>query len=345
MAKLDRKTQKIFGATSTGTEITAFATTQDENPTFTRDLDQIQNVNWEQGWFKETDNGNQRPFAEDRNSVDFAITRQLAYILQAGIPEWDAGTDYHINDMCRVANQLYISLANNNTNNNPISSPNWWRSYTIDNEDAGMVGEIKMYAGTILPSSKWMFCRGQELNKTDYALLYNRIGDAYGIASNNQSFKLPNFYGRIPIGIGMSGDMSRAGYQFGTLNHTHIQTAHKHTNVGGLAISVAGGKHTHTITDNGHRHDIHYKGNAGNTVNNKYVCGYANASENGKRSDEMCVKATTNIVINESSHTHGAGSFSGWVGPQSAQNNDLNINTGSSNPPCMTVNFIIKVTK
>lgn len=345
MAKLDRKTQKIFGATSPSSEITAFATTQDVNPTFTKDVDEIQNVDWEQGWFKETDNGNDRPFAEDRNSVDYAITRQLAYLYQAGMAEWDAGTDYHLNDMCRVGNQLYISLANNNENHNPISSPDWWRAYTIDNEDAGMVGEIKMYAGTILPSSKWMFCRGQELSKADYALLYSRIGDAYGTATSNSNFKLPNFYSRIPIGIAMSGSQANVGVTFGTLNHTHIQTAHKHTDVSGLAIGVAGGKHDHSIKDNGHRHDIHYKGNAGNTVNNKYVCGYANASENGKRSDEMCVKATTNITINESTHTHDAGSFTGWVGNQTAPNNDLNINTGSSNPPCITINFIIKVTK
>ena len=345
MAKLERKTQKIFGATSPTSEITAYATTLDDTPNFTRDVAEIQNEAWEKGVFAGTDNGNQRPFAEDRNGVDYTITRQLAYILQAGIAEWDAGTDYHLNDMCRIGNMLYISLANDNLNHNPISSPNWWRAYTIDNEDAGMVGEIKMYAGTILPSAKWQFCRGQELSKADYSLLYSRIGDAYGIASVDTNFKLPNFFSRIPIGIAMSGSQANVGVTFGTLNHTHIQTAHKHTNVSGLAIGVAGGSHTHTIRDPGHLHPIHYKGNPGNTINDKYVCGYANASEKGKRSDEMCVRTTTNIVINNSSHTHNAGSFVGWVGPQGAPSNDVNINTGSNNPPCITVNFIIKVSK
>lgn len=345
MAKLERKTQKIFGATSPSSEITAYATTLDTTPTFTKDVAEIQNEAWEKGVFAGTDNGNQRPFAEDRNSVDYTITRQLAYILQAGIAEWDAGTDYHLNDMCRIGNMLYISLANDNTNHNPISSPNWWRSYTIDSEDAGMVGEIKMYAGTILPSSKWQFCRGQELSKSEYALLYSRIGDAYGQASNTSSFKLPNLYSRIPIGIAMSGDMSNVGYQFGTLNHTHIQVAHKHTNVSGLAIGVAGGKHKHTINDPGHRHRINYKKGAPQTANQYFVSGYVNAAEVGDDSGHMCKINTTGITINESEHTHNAGSFIGWVGNQGSGNNDNNLNTGANNPPCICMNFIIKVSK
>ena len=349
MAKLDRKTQKIFGASSPASEITAFATTLEDNPTFTKDIDEIQNTAFEEGWFEETDNGNQRPFAEDRNSVDYTVTRQLAYILQAGLAEWDAGTDYHLNGLVRVDNQLYISLQNNNINNNPVSSPNWWRPYTIDSEDAGMVGEIKMYAGTILPSAKWQFCRGQELSKADYALLYSRIGDAYGIASVNTNFKLPNLYSRIPIGIAMSGDMANVGYQFGSLNHTHIQQAHKHTNLSGLAIGVAGGGHTHTITDNGHWHEMHYKNTPPNASARAYVSAYCNGTEAGKRTNSdgmgMCIKATTDIKINSANHTHNAGSFTGWVGNPSAQNNDNNLNTGANNPPCICMNFIIKVSR
>ena len=349
MAKLDRKTQKILGATSPASEITAFGSTNDPTPTFTKDPDEIQTVAFEEGWFEETDNGNQRPFAEDRNAVDYLVTRQLAYILQAGIPEWDAGTDYHLNGLVRLDNQLYISLQNENINNNPLSSPNWWRAYTIDSEDAGMVGEIKMYAGTILPSQKWMFCRGQELSKTEYSLLYSRIGNAYGTASTNANFKLPNFYSRIPIGIGMNGAQANVGYQFGTLNHTHIQTAHKHTNVSGLAIGVAGGDHTHGVTDNGHWHEMHYKNTPPNASARAYVSGYCNGSEAGKRTNSdgmgMCITAKTNIAINSAKHTHDAGSFIGYVGNQSSKNNDIDINTGSNNPPCITINFIIKVKK
>lgn len=363
MAKLERKTQKIFGASSLSSEITAYATTLETNPTFTKDISVIQNESFERGVFAGTDNGNQRPFAEDRNGVDYTITRQLAYILQAGIPEWDGGTDYHLSDIVRVSSNLFISLQNDNVNHNPVTSPNWWRPYTLDSEDAGMVGEIKMYAGTILPSQKWQWCRGQELSKAQYPLLYSRIGDAYGVASNVSSFRLPNMYGRIPIGISMSGEMSNVGYQFGTLNHTHIQQAHKHTNLSGLAIGVAGGAHNHTITDNGHdhantrhRHQVHYSDyhvqeNKQQGVRATDI--YPDGSYSSNDVDHPAYttysqidiqKSSTGIVINSASHTHNAGSFTGYVGPQSAQNGDNNLNTGSANPPCITVNFIIKVT-
>lgn len=62
-----------------------------------------------------------------------------------------------------------------------------------------LVGEIKMFAGTTIPTG-WLLCDGTELEIADYPLLYNAIGDIWGVASDSDHFKLPNLIGRVPVG-------------------------------------------------------------------------------------------------------------------------------------------------
>ena len=354
MAKLSRKTQLILG-TSTTNEITQFAT-PNRTVNFTKDVETIQGIgtadggqSWEEGWFNETQDGNYRPFAEDRNGVDYVVTSQLAYILQAGIPEWDSGTDYYVNCVVRYGNALYISITDNNLNHNPTTTDlNYWIPYILNAEDSGMVGEIRLFAGSSEPSPKWKFCRGQALNKNDYPDLYNVIMYSYGGSGN--TFYLPDFRGYSPMGATASaisgiGDTSKVGVKFGSLNHTHTMPPHNHTALSNLSINDTGGEHTHEIIDAGHRHRINYKDGQPNTANGKFVSGYVKANQEGGDSGHMCKLATTGIVIKSSKHGHGAGSFTGWIGNSNGVSGDTSNPTSNANSPCMTINFIIKVAK
>lgn len=65
--------------------------------------------------------------------------------------------------------------------------------------DMKMIGEIKMYAGLVIPNG-WLLCDGSEILISDYPLLYSAIGDTWGVASDNDHFVLPNFVGRMPLG-------------------------------------------------------------------------------------------------------------------------------------------------
>lgn len=62
-----------------------------------------------------------------------------------------------------------------------------------------LVGEIKMFAGTTIPTG-WLLCDGSEVEIADYPLLYDAIGNFWGVASDSDHFKLPNFVGRMPLG-------------------------------------------------------------------------------------------------------------------------------------------------
>lgn len=59
------------------------------------------------------------------------------------------------------------------------------------------VGEIRMFAGNFAPAG-WMFCNGSLLAISDYQVLFQLIGTAYGGDGVN-TFALPNLQSRIPV--------------------------------------------------------------------------------------------------------------------------------------------------
>lgn len=128
MAKLDRKTQKIFAQDADSTQVTAFRTAG-TTPTYSKDVDDIQNVKFTTGWLDEDNVGNVIPYAEDMNGVFYAFTRNLAYLYQQGIPEWSNSETYYENAMCMYDGVLYQSLSDNNTNQQPDTQTSYWAPY------------------------------------------------------------------------------------------------------------------------------------------------------------------------------------------------------------------------
>jgi len=62
------------------------------------------------------------------------------------------------------------------------------------------IGEIRIFAGNYAPS-RWAFCNGTVLTVTDNEALYSLVGAVYG-GNGHSTFRLPDFRGRLPIGIG-----------------------------------------------------------------------------------------------------------------------------------------------
>ena len=169
MAKLERKTQKLFGENSAQDEMTSFGSPTLGTPTFTRDLDVIQSTEFANGWFPTILDGAIRPYAEDMNGMFYLFTYQLKYLFEQGIPEYDAGTKYYTNSICKYGTDLYISLVDDNIGNNPISTTGYWQWYAgLNDPNALPIGTIQDYAGSTLTNSKWMFCRGQAISRTTY---------------------------------------------------------------------------------------------------------------------------------------------------------------------------------
>ena len=359
MAKLVRKTQKIFGENSPNNEMTSFGSPTLGSPNFTRDLDAIQSVEFSNGWFPTILEGAIRPYAEDMNGMFYLFTYQLKYLFEQGIPEWDIGTTYYTNSICKYGTELYISLVDNNTGNNPISTTGYWQWYAgLNDPNALPVGTIQDYAGSTLTNSRWMFCRGQAISRTDYATLFSVIGTTYGSGDGSTTFNLPDLRERFSLGLNSSGGFSTLGATGGSSNHTHIVKGHKH-GIGSLSISGASGSHTHPLTDSGHFHTINphrhalqfsdysVQENKTHGVRETDVTHDGSYSSNSPTYTENTTatmnSATSNISISASTHTHPSNSFSGTVGNQSGQLGDNDQVTGGGNPPYIILNKIIKV--
>lgn len=127
MAKITRQTQKIFGSNAGFEQIAQFGSLNAGAPTFTTNIATIQSLsNYLVGWFNAVLAGNS-PAIEDMNAICYLYAYQLAYVLQAGVGEWDSGTTYYIGSIVNDGTgNLYVSLANDNTNN-AVTSTSFWR--------------------------------------------------------------------------------------------------------------------------------------------------------------------------------------------------------------------------
>lgn len=103
-------------------------------------------------------------------------------------------------------------------------------------DEGAMIGEIKLWAGKTIPQG-WLKCEGQSLSSSTYKELYNVIGTSFGGSSSY--FYLPNFKGRVPVGIGYATSSTYAyslGSKGGEEKHTLTvsempQHRHWHTNI------------------------------------------------------------------------------------------------------------------
>jgi hypothetical protein len=131
MPKIPRFLQKIFASNYEATpigQIAKFGSLAAGAALYTSDPATIQSLPaWLNGWSGATV-GNKSPTFQDFNAFQYVVTRQLAYLLQAGIPEYDATTTYYIGSFCQVAGVAYVSIADNSTGN-AVTNPAYWSMY------------------------------------------------------------------------------------------------------------------------------------------------------------------------------------------------------------------------
>lgn len=111
-------------------------------------------------------------------------------------------------------------------------------------------GSITMMGGATIPSG-WLYCDGTAVSRTTYSALFTAIGTVYGVGDGSTTFNLPNFKGRVPVGIDATTEFAGAGTTGG--EKTHLLTvaeipSHGHnasgTNVNGYPghLTAAGGQ-------------------------------------------------------------------------------------------------------
>jgi hypothetical protein len=146
MAKISRALQKIFGSSGASSQFGQFGSLAAGSPTTTKDPATIQALaNYLTGWYGAVI-GNNSPAIEDRNALDFLMTRQLAYLFQQGIAEWETNTEYHLGSLVMDASgNVYQSITNDNQGNAVTDLANWRplnftgaRNYLVNPEMAFM---------------------------------------------------------------------------------------------------------------------------------------------------------------------------------------------------------------
>ena len=209
MPKITRATQQIFGENAPNTQITAFGTAMTENPVYTTNPADSQTAATLLGWDAAIES-DKAPFEEDTNGLCYLMTRQLAYLFQQGISEWDASTVYYENSLCTVVQDGVLvikrSLTDNNSGNNPTSDNVNWADY-FSQRVIHTIGEPIITLSSVLENNE-IWLEGATVSRTTYSDLFQIYGTTYGIGDGSTTFQLPDFRNRAIWGANSFGYIS-----------------------------------------------------------------------------------------------------------------------------------------
>ncbi len=124
---------------------------------------------------------------------------------------------------------------------------------------AEVPGVVKMYAGTGAPTG-YLICDGAAVSRTTFAALFSAIGTTWGSGDGSTTFNLPDFRGRVPVGVNPGGpalvdslgDTDGRAQTVRSISHRHGYTAPSGTiNLGssGGGNPVAGTTGSNTTGD------------------------------------------------------------------------------------------------
>ena len=128
MTRIARKEQKIFAENATNNGV--FGSLQANDPTISSDPDTIQGrPAFALGWDEATYSAEKLPPLEEFQALQYLFSRQLAYLFQEGIPEWNASTTYYKGSLVKTISgtdiAIFSSLIDSNVNNQTSDTTKW----------------------------------------------------------------------------------------------------------------------------------------------------------------------------------------------------------------------------
>lgn len=120
-------------------------------------------------------------------------------------------------------------------------------------------GMYAPFSGSVAPTG-WLLCDGSAVSRTTYSTLFSLIGTQHGAGDGSTTFNVPDFRGRVPVGVGTHADVNALAMSDGlpvatrSIKHnmTNALTLPNHGHSDTISFSDTG--HSHGITDNGHQH-------------------------------------------------------------------------------------------
>lgn len=114
-----------FGKDGAASNFGVFGTLSGSKTT-SKDIDTLQSDGaWLEGW-QDAVIANKRPAYQDFNGLQYVHSYQICYLLEMGIPEYNADTVYYQYSFCQSGGIVYQSLTDDNDGNTPVSSPSDW---------------------------------------------------------------------------------------------------------------------------------------------------------------------------------------------------------------------------
>lgn len=179
MAKLTRFLQKQFASAAGLNQIGKFGSLAAGTPQYTTDADEVQDLsNFLGGWY-DAIVGNNAPAIQDMNGLFFLAFRQLAYLFQAGIAEYNSETTYYIGSVVSTSSGTYYqSIADDNLNN-AVTDTTKWRMWLQPDSSSlirnlGITATVASNALTVAITNK----SGGALSTTDFATVGYRSSTA-----------------------------------------------------------------------------------------------------------------------------------------------------------------------
>ncbi len=156
MAKLTRYTQQTFGTSAGANQISKFGSLAAASPqrfsgsTITPAIVQALS-NYLEGWFSSVE-GVFSPAIEDMNAICYLFGYQLTYLMQEGIPEYDAETIYYQYSICQLNGTIYQAIFTSGSGFSGQTPPNvtYWQEM-ISNQFTTL-GDIIYSAANAVPT-------------------------------------------------------------------------------------------------------------------------------------------------------------------------------------------------
>ena len=167
MPRITRKQQKVFAENASNNGV--FGSLQANDPAYSQDPDLIQGrTAYANGWNDATYSAEKLPPLEEFQSLQYLFSRQIAYLMQDGIPEWNSSTTYYKGALVKAIQGdgsfiLYASLIDDNTNNLVTDTTKWVITNTSTNFHQGIPN---WRADVIYSEGDWV----KALNGTKWAI-------------------------------------------------------------------------------------------------------------------------------------------------------------------------------
>lgn len=302
---LTRVTGKVFGGSAQPEDIGVFGSAKAGNPTNSQDVATIQaGTAYDNGWADGVVSSENFPPMEEVTGVLKTISYQACYLLQEGVPVYDAYTEYSntsiVKNISGSVLQFYISKQNGNIGH-ALTDTDWWQLATFTGTSPVGAPQFTMNPNALLPNN-CIWLDGSPVSRTDYSTLFSIYGTTYGAGDGSTTFNLPDFRNKYICGTDTDDAF---GYVSAALPDLKLKTsnagAHTHT-----ALS-SGSAHTHTITV------PVWRGADGNNNRAAWDGGDSKVS-NGASATTTSGGAHTHTTNSNGAHTHTITSDSSIVG-------------------------------